>query len=57
MLLWELKTHDRFKAAELASLMDEVGHERVGICLDPKNGEVTELNKFPKKVIFEATLT
>ena len=32
-----IENHDRFKAAELASLMDDVGHERVGICLDCVN--------------------
>lgn len=32
-----IENHDRFKATELASIIDAVGHEQVGICLDCVN--------------------
>lgn len=32
-----IENHDRFKATELASVMDAIGHEQVGICLDCVN--------------------
>jgi 3-oxoisoapionate decarboxylase len=32
-----IENHDRFKATELASIMDAIAHDQVGICLDCVN--------------------
>ncbi len=32
-----IENHDRFKATELVAIMEAIGHERVGICLDCVN--------------------
>ena len=36
-LVLGIENHDRFKATELASMMDHIGDDRVGICLDCVN--------------------
>lgn len=36
-LVLGIENHDRFKAKELAAIMDAIGSERVGICLDCVN--------------------